>query len=139
MPSVQGNIYESFAQFTFGLTFERIPEDVVSYAEDLLLDLIGVAAAASTTEAGRIARETAYSQMAAGPNAEAAQMIFDGRKAGIVGAAYAGATQIDNFDGHDGYAPNKGHIGVALLPALLALADARPGIAGREALLGSSG
>jgi len=135
VPHIQKSTFESLAQFTFGLTFERIPEPVVHYAEDLLLDLIGVAAAASVTDAGRIARETAYCQMAAGPDAEAARMIFDGRQAGLVGAAYAGATQIDNFDGHDGYAPNKGHIGVALLPALLALAEARPGIAGREALL----
>jgi len=135
VPHVQNNTYESFAQFTFGLTFEQIPEPVVRYAEDLLLDLIGVAAAASATDAGRIARETAYCQMAPGPDAETARMIFDGRQAGLVGAAYAGATQIDNFDGHDGYAPNKGHVGVALLPALLALADARPGIAGREALV----
>lgn len=110
MPHVQNDIFEPFAQFIFGLTFERIPEPIVRYTEDLLLDLIGVAAAASATEAGRIARETAYSHMAAGPDSEAARMIFDGRKAGLVGAAYAGATQIDNFDGHDGYAPNKGDL-----------------------------
>jgi 2-methylcitrate dehydratase PrpD len=44
------------------------------------------------------------------------------------------ATQIDNLDGHDGYSPTKGHIGVAVVPALAALAESRPDLSGPEAL-----
>ncbi len=135
MPNNQENSFEKFSRFTLELSFDQIPEKVVAYAEELMLDLIGVAAAASATEAGRIAREIAIAQFGAGKGEDEARIIFDGRRTGIVGAAYAGATQIDNLDGHDGYAPNKGHIGVALLPALLALGEARPEISGREALL----
>ncbi len=135
MPCDDKNTFGKFAGFTFDLTFDDIPDQVIAYAEDLLLDLIGVAAAASATDAAPIAREIAFSQFAAGAHGEAARMIFDGREASIAGAAYAGATQIDNFDGHDGYAPNKGHIGVALLPALLAFCDGRPELSGREALV----
>jgi 2-methylcitrate dehydratase PrpD len=61
-------------------------------------------------------------------------MLFDGRRASIAGAAYAAATQTDNLDGHDGYSPTKGHIGVAVVPALAALAEALPDLGGREAL-----
>jgi len=127
--------FVKLADFTFALTFDDIPDQVIAYAEDLLLDLIGVAAAASATDAGRISYEIAYSQFAASSDDQAARMLFDGRKASIAGAAYAGATQIDNFDAHDGYAPNKGHIGVALLPSLLAFSENRSGISGREALV----
>jgi len=141
MPGNQTNAFEVLSRFTLDLRFEQIPKPVVRYAEDLLLDLIAVAAAASTTEAGRIAREIAVAQFGpgrvgpGGAGGEAGRIIFDGRSASLVGAAYAGATQIDNFDGHDGYAPNKGHVGVALLPALLAYAEVRPDLSGREALL----
>src|ERR1700686_1552813 len=50
-------------------------------------------------------------------------MLFDGRRAGIAGAAFAGAATIDAIDGHDGHVLTKGHAGVAILPALLALCD----------------
>lgn len=130
-----GNSFDAVATFVAGLSYDQIPDHVVAYTEDLLLDLIGVAAAATATPAGRIARDIAASQFGAGADGQAARIIFDGRRASLVGAAYAGATQIDNFDGHDGYAPNKGHIGVALLPALLAYAEATPALSGREALL----
>ena len=33
---------------------------------------------------------------------------------------------IDSLDAHDGYPPAKGHIGVAILPAMLAIADLNP-------------
>ena len=43
-------------------------------------------------------------------------------------------TQTDNLDAHDGYNPVKGHIGVAVVPALLALAEQSKPIGGDEAL-----
>ena len=61
-------------------------------------------------------------------------MLFDGRRVGLAGAAYSAATQTDNLDAHDGYNPVKGHIGVAVIPALLALAEQADPIGGTEAL-----
>jgi 2-methylcitrate dehydratase PrpD len=52
-----------------------------------------------------------------------ARIMFDGRRASPVGAALAGGVTIDSMDCHDGHALTKGHIGVAVLPALLALVD----------------
>jgi 2-methylcitrate dehydratase PrpD len=135
MPLDSRPVIETLGRFTLDLRFEDIPAPVVARAEDLLLDLLGVAAAATATEAGRIARELAASHFLAGAPARAARILFDGRSASAAGAAYAGATQIDNFDGHDGYAPCKGHVGVAVLPALLAFAEAGAPISGREALV----
>ena len=59
-------------------------------------------------------------------------MLFDGREASLAGAAYAAATQTDNLDAHDGYNPVKGHIGVAVIPALLALAEQADPIGGNR-------
>jgi 2-methylcitrate dehydratase PrpD len=52
----------------------------------------------------------------------------------MAGAVYAAATQTDNLDGHDGFNPAKGHVGVAVIPALAALAERLPGLSGPDAL-----
>ena len=115
----------------------RRPADVfpvLERARYLLLDTLGIAIAAGPMEAGRIARDTATLLYGSADPLHSARMLFDGRRASIAGAAYAAATQIDNLDGHDGYSPTKGHIGVAVVPALAALAEALPDLSGPEAL-----
>jgi 2-methylcitrate dehydratase PrpD len=111
--------------FIRGLVFDRLPREVVASAQRSLLDLIGVAAAGSRTRVAAIASAYAATQLGGGN--WTARILFDGRRAGIAGAAFAGATTIDAFDAHDGHALTKGHSGVVLLPALLAIIDgARP-------------
>lgn len=127
--------YPDVASFVRGIAFADLPPDVIEQATRCLLDLIGVAAAGSRTHASAIARSYAATQMCG--RDETARMMFDGRRAGIAGAAFAGATTIDAVDGHDGHSLTKGHAGVAILPALLALCDGahRPhAIDGREFL-----
>ena len=111
-----------------------IPESSVRMAARLLVDTIGVCAGAANLEVGKIAREFATSFIAGGSPQAAAPILFDGRMASLPGAAYAAATQIDNLDGHDGYNPVKGHIGCAVVPALLAFSRHLPELGGREAL-----
>ncbi|MCX7303726.1 MAG: MmgE/PrpD family protein [Hyphomicrobiales bacterium] len=110
------------------------PTPVLDHARYLLLDTIGIAIASGPMDAGRIARDTAPLLYGSSDPLHSARMLFDGRRASIAGAAFAAATQIDNLDGHDGYSPTKGHIGVAVVPALAALAEALPGLSGPEAL-----
>jgi 2-methylcitrate dehydratase PrpD len=127
--------YPDVASFVRGIAFADLPPDVIEQATRCLLDLIGVAAAGSRTRLSAIARSYAASQMCG--RDETARILFDGRRAGIAGAAFAGATTIDAVDGHDGHPLTKGHAGVAILPALLALCDGagRPdAIDGREFL-----
>lgn len=107
--------------FVRGLTFDHLPGEVVECAQRSLLDLIGVAAAGSRTRAAAIANAYAATQL--GGSDRNARILFNGRRAGIAGAAFAGATTIDALDAHDGHVLTKGHAGVALLPALLALID----------------
>ncbi len=95
-------------------------------AENCVFDLLGVAAGALATDATRIIGDHAVRHFGAGSGGPVARLLFDGRSASPVGAALAGAMSIDSLDGHDGYPPAKGHIGVAVLPAILAAADTMP-------------
>jgi len=108
--------------FIHDLRFSDLPTDVAHQARRCLLDLIGVAAAGRQTELSRIVHSFAIRQM--GASEGGARLIFDGRRASAAGAAFAGASTIDSFDAHDGHPLTKGHAGVAILPALLAVADA---------------
>ncbi|HEX3631710.1 MAG TPA: MmgE/PrpD family protein [Casimicrobiaceae bacterium] len=122
------------AAFARELEFDALPDDVVRMASRCLIDLIGVAAAGARTPAAAIVNAYASTQMC-GRDREA-RILFDGRRASLAGAAFAGAATIDSIDAHDGHVLTKGHAGVALLPALLAYVDGdigeRKRIDGRE-------
>lgn len=111
-----------------------IPEHALFHCATLLIDTLGVAAGATVLDVGKIARDFAVEFHAAGSDKNAAFMLFDGRRVSLPGAAWALATQIDNLDGHDGFNPVKGHIGCAVVPALLAFAEQHPALTGPQAL-----
>lgn len=104
--------------------FDDLPPEVQRMAERCLLDLSGTAAAGLATPLSAIIRNHAVRAFGAGEGAPRARLLFDGRTASPLGAAMAGGMTIDSFDSHDGHVLTKGHAGVAILPALLALADA---------------
>jgi 2-methylcitrate dehydratase PrpD len=120
-PGGAATAFNGVASFVRGISFADLPPEVVEQAKRCLLDLIGIAAAGSRTSASALARGYAWSQLRGSD--ETARMMFDGRRVGIAGAAFAGASTIDALDGHDGHVLTKGHAGVAILPALLALCD----------------
>jgi 2-methylcitrate dehydratase PrpD len=134
MNKLSPTAFDRVREMAFARGLDRIPPEVAHFAALLLLDTLGVAAAATGMEAAKIARETALDLYAARAGGPAAKMLFDGRAASVAGAAFAAAAQIDNLDAHDGYNPTKGHIGVAVVPALLTFAQGLPPISGREAL-----
>ena len=104
-------LHASVPAFVRDLAFDELPGDVVRQAQRCLLDLIGVAAVGSRTQAAAIANAFAATQLC-GLDRDA-RILFDGRRAGLAGAAFAGATTIDAIDAHDGHALTKGHAGVA--------------------------
>ena len=128
------NSFTRLADFALRSGPEDIPASTMERAALLLLDTLGICAASAPMEAGGIARDTALALYGTADPAMSAPMLFDGRPASLAGAAFAAATQTDNLDGHDGYNPTKGHIGVAVAPALSVLAQHLPGLTGREAL-----
>jgi 2-methylcitrate dehydratase PrpD len=108
-------------RFARRLTFTDLPREVVAQAQRCLLDLIGVAAAGASTPGAAIVNAYVATQMCG--RETNARLLFDGRRASLAGAAFAGGTTIDAFDAHDGHVLTKGHAGVAILPALLAYLD----------------
>ncbi|MFY0692064.1 MAG: MmgE/PrpD family protein [Paracoccaceae bacterium] len=93
------------------------PDTVAAQAKLCLLDLLGIAIGGSQTELARIICAHAAEDFGG-----TAPLIFAHGTASPPGLALAGGMMIDALDGHDGYNPAKGHIGCALLPAILALA-----------------
>ena len=126
--------FDRIADFTLDLTSDDLPDSTRAAAALMLLDTLGITIGSGPMEAGVIARDTAALLYGSSDPRVTARMMFDGRPVSIAGAAYASATQTDNLDGHDGYNPTKGHIGVVVVPTLAALAEVTPDISGREAL-----
>ncbi|NOD77864.1 MmgE/PrpD family protein [Ruegeria sp. HKCCD4315] len=126
--------FHKIACFTLETTAGDIPESTLSAAARMTLDTLGITIGSGPMTAGVIARESALALYGAGDETFSARMMFDGRRVSAAGAAYAAATQTDNLDGHDGYNPTKGHIGVAVVPALAAVAETIGDISGPEAL-----
>ncbi len=126
--------FDQVADFALRRTADQMPQSSMDAAALMMLDTMGILIASGPMEAGVIARETASLLYASTHEAYSARMMFDGRRVSLAGAAYAMATQTDNLDGHDGYNPTKGHIGVVVLPALVALAEHCPDLTGPEAL-----
>lgn len=114
-------------RFVREIRYEDLPPAVRRTAQRCLLDLAGTAAAGRATPLARIIANHALRGFGAGEGAPRARLLLDGRRASPLGAALAGAMTIDSFDAHDGHVLTKGHAGVAVLPGLLALADAAAG------------
>ncbi|MEM8644827.1 MAG: MmgE/PrpD family protein, partial [Pseudomonadota bacterium] len=81
-----------FADFVLATRADQIPDKALERVQDLILDLIGVGAAARHIDASRLGREMAIRLFNAESDQDRARILFDGRTASLGGAAYAGAT-----------------------------------------------
>lgn len=114
--------------FIHQLKFDDLPENVIHEGKRCLLDLLGVAVAGHKTRLSQIMANFVLSQY---PGDK--PLLFSDKRASACGAALFGASLIDSIDAHDGQVLTKGHVGVAILPGLLALADEKS-MDGREFL-----
>jgi 2-methylcitrate dehydratase PrpD len=102
------------------MDFTALPEEVVSQAKLCLIDLLGTLAAGSRTQLSYIIEEFAQHQFAAGPGCPEAFTLRSGTKLSPSGAAMVDGMTIDSMDAHDGHSMTKGHVGCAVLPAIVA-------------------
>lgn len=116
-----GSVSTSLRDFIHDLDSRDVPARVLEQARLCLLDLVGVAAAGSTTRMSQIMRT--YAATNHGGQSGRARLLFDGRRVHPAGAALANAATIDAMDGHDGHRLTRGHAGVAVLPAVLSVLD----------------
>lgn len=126
--------FDRISNFVLAQSPDGIPDSALDTAALMTLDTLGIVAASGPMEAGVIGRETAALLYGSSDPSFSARMLFDGRTVSLAGAAYAAATQTDNLDGHDGYNPTKGHIGVVAIPTLAILGQHLPDLSGPDAL-----
>lgn len=126
------NILDTFLK---DLKWEDIPQEVIQRTKMLTLDLLGTAIAATQTPLATIIRDYSLEVYGVGDGAASASLMFDGRSVSLPGAALVGGMTIDALDAHDGHRLTKGHVGCALLPALLAVLEgANKELTGQEFL-----
>ena len=111
--------------FIAGMTLADVPDRVRRRAGALLSDLAAVSVGGRPAPASRLALEYA---LAVHPGEEATSLL-DGRRLGVVGAAFANGVLANVLDFDDGHRLTKGHPGAVIIPATLAVAqltDASP-------------
>jgi len=97
----------------------RFSNSLYPQAKRCLLDLLGVAAGASRSESSQILGRHVAAQY--GPTESSrSKLLFKDVYVSECGAAMYGAGLIDALDAHDGQVLTKGHVGVVVLPVLLA-------------------
>lgn len=84
-----------------------------------VLDLSATLIAGRATDLSRIVRDVT----AAAYGGNEATLLLDGRRVSAPGAALANGMSIDAMDMHDGYRLAKGHAGVNVFPAALAMGE----------------
>lgn len=98
---------------------ESLTDHQYRQAKRCLLDLLGVAAGSTLVPLAQIATRYVTRE-----HAGARPLLFSSGSASASGAALHGAWLIDALDAHDGQVLTKGHCGVSILPALIALPEA---------------
>jgi 2-methylcitrate dehydratase PrpD len=103
----------------------NVPDEVMDKARWCLIDLVATAVAGSTTPlAGILGRYVADFHGVGGNGGPTCRPMIGGSLVNPVGAALLGGMVIDSMDAHDGHSLTKGHVGCAVLPSLLAVAEA---------------
>lgn len=97
--------------------WQDLPPDVQRQARRCLLDTLGAAIAGRQTQLSRIIHNFSAANFAG----RGAYLWLDGREVSPPGAALANGMTIDALDVHDGSNDVKGHVGVAVIPSILAL------------------
>lgn len=105
--------------FLRGLRWADVPVPVQRRVLALLADFAAVSAAGRPAAASRIAAEHAA---AIHPGADATALL-DGRRLGVLGAAWSNGVLANALDMDDGHRITKGHAGAIVIPAALAAAQ----------------
>lgn len=117
------------AKFVMGISFEKLPKDVIDTTKLLILDLIGVGILGSTKEASRIIVEFVKDSGCRGESTVFGHQL----KTSPQFAAMANGTIGHGFELDDTHDPSVSHPGAVVIPAALALGE-RQRISGKNFL-----
>ena len=120
----------AMANFVAGLRYEQIPGDVVERIKLLMLDALGCAIFGTGLEWSRILIET----LAAVDSSTGCGVWGSARRLSAPHAALVNGTLVQSFELDDVHRQGVLHVGAVTLPPLLAVAELRPGMSGRDLL-----
>src|SRR2546430_2804530 len=118
------------AEFVAGLQYERIPADVRERLKLVILDALGCALYGADLEWCRILRST----LTAVDKSTACAVWGTRERLSAPHAALANGTQVQSFELDDLHRAGVLHVGAVVLPALLAVAELKRNVSGREFL-----
>jgi aconitate decarboxylase len=120
----------AIASFVAGLSYERIPGEVIERIKLLILDSLGCAVFGTGLEWSRILMET----LASVDGTAGCRVWGTGRRLSAPHAALVNGTLVQSFELDDVHRQGVLHVGAVTLPPLLAVAELRPGMSGRDLL-----
>jgi 2-methylcitrate dehydratase PrpD len=118
------------AQFVANLQYEAIPQEVRTRVKLLMLDSFGCALYGADLEWSRILQE----KLSAIDATRACAAWGTTCKLSAPHAALVNGTQVQGFELDDVHRAGVLHVGAVVLPALVAVAEIRPGMTGKEFL-----
>jgi aconitate decarboxylase len=118
------------ATFIAGLTYERIPAEVIARIKLLILDSLGCAIFGAKLEWSRILRAT----LAGLDTSKTCGVWGTNERLSAPHAALVNGTLVQSFELDDVHRAGVLHVGAVTLPALFPIAELRPGMSGRDFL-----
>ncbi len=118
------------AEFVSGLTYDRIPPEVSKRSKLLVLDALACGLYGARVEWSRLLQKA----VAGFDDTKTCQVWGSNLRVSAPNAALINGTQVQGFELDDAHHGGVVHLGAATLPALLALAEARRNLSGREFL-----
>jgi aconitate decarboxylase len=118
------------AEFVSALRYEAIPPEVIERIKLLMLDSLGCALYGADLEWSRILQQ----RLGELDTTQACAVWGTRQKLSAPHAALVNGTQVQGFELDDVHRQGVLHVGAVVLPALIAIAEIRPGMSGREFL-----
>lgn len=118
------------AQFVSGLRYGAIPDEVKHRIKLLMLDSLGCALYGADLEWSRILQD----RLGAIDATRACAVWGTAKKLSAPHAALVNGTQVQGFELDDVHRAGVLHVGAVVLPALIPLAELKPGMSGKEFL-----
>jgi len=118
------------AAFVAGLTYDRIPAEVIARIKLLILDALGCAVFGAELEWSRILRRT----LAGLDSSRACGVWGTAERLSAPHAALVNGTLVQSFELDDVHRAGVLHVGAVTLPPLLAIAESKRNMSGRDFL-----
>src|SRR5882724_9876264 len=130
-PNDSNNTFTTgMASFIAGLTYERIPAEVITRIKLLILDSLGCAIFGAKLEWSKILRAT----LAGLDTSKTCGVWGTDQRLSAPHAALVNGTLVQSFELDDVHRQGVLHVGAVTLPALFAVAEVKTGMSGRDFL-----